>query len=181
MSEKLSPSDWARDFEKFAHAPEQTPPAAVSAKILGAVRADLNPAVSRVFAKLGLIQLAVGAFVLAMCPQFGLSLVPGMGLMNLFMNFGETTCMVGCGAVFLGASGLLGSLVLRPEEIQVIRRSKFLQLAVMATLSSGVFICLGGEMVVTLGVAWVLGSLVGGLGSLELGWLIRTRLRSHVR
>ncbi|MBI3555978.1 MAG: hypothetical protein HY074_06930 [Deltaproteobacteria bacterium] len=180
MSKKPSPENLVSDFAKFVSAPELAPPARLSVEILGAVRAELNPRASKVFAKLGLIQVFVGALVLAMCPQFGLSILPGMGLMTLFMRFGETACMTGCGAVFLGASGLLGSLVLTREELLVIRRSRFLQAAVMATLASGVFVCLGGEMVISLGLAWVMGALVGGLGSFELGWLLRSRLRGHV-
>ncbi len=181
MSKKQSVQDWARDFECFASVEERVPPLHVSAKVFDAVHHDLNPEASWVFAKLGLIQLLVGALVLAMCPQFGISIFPGMGLMTLFMRYGETACMLGCGSVFLGASSLLGSLILRPGEIRVIRRSRLLQLGVMATLSSGVFACLGGEMMVTLGVAWVAGSLLGGLGSLELGWLVRSRLRRGIR
>jgi hypothetical protein len=162
-----------KQFSEFLASSEVRPPEVLTEKISGIVRQDLNPAAWRVFTKQGAIQLLVGALVLLFCPQFGINLFPGMGLMALFMRFGEIGCMVGCGSVFLGASSLLGSLVLRPEELKVIRKSRFLQLGTMTLLSGGVFVCLGGEMVVGLGVAWVLGGLLGGIATLELGWRAR--------
>ncbi|MGK5085415.1 hypothetical protein WDW37_19175 [Bdellovibrionota bacterium FG-1] len=163
-------------YSEFLNSPEALPPAARTDQILATVRADLNPSVWRVFSKLGVIQLLVGALVLLFCPQFGISLFPGMGLMALFMRFGEAGCMVGCGSVFLGASGLIGSAVLRSEEIRVIRNSRVLQLSVMTLLSAGVFVCLSGERVLTLGLAWVLGGLLGGVLSFELGRVVRLKL-----
>lgn len=180
MKKPPKPVDWAQEFREFVEAPGLEPPAGVSKRIVAHVESELNPPAARVFGRLGLIQVFVGAFVLLFCPQFGLNLFPGMGLMSLFMRFGEGACMMGCGAVFLGTSGLVGALVLRPEEIRVVRSSRPLQLGLMALLSTGVFVCLGADMVVTLGLAWVVGSVVGGLASLELGWVVRMRLsRRH--
>ncbi|MGK5087606.1 hypothetical protein WDW86_08615 [Bdellovibrionota bacterium FG-2] len=162
-----------KSFTEFISSKEVTPPAHLTHEILNTVRGALHPPVWRVFTKLGSLQLTVGAVVLMFCPQFGTNLFPGMGLMSLFMRFGDVGCMIGCGGVFLGGSGLLGSLIFSLEEIRVIRGSRFLQLSSMTLLSGAAFVCLAGDQLLTLGVAWVLGGLVGGMTTLELGWLVR--------
>lgn len=45
--------------------------------------------------------------------------------------------------------------------------------ATSGALSIGVFTSLGEEMILTLTLVWLAGSILGALGSLELGWLIR--------
>ncbi|MEW6058413.1 MAG: hypothetical protein AB1540_17565 [Bdellovibrionota bacterium] len=181
MSRKeMTPKQWSDEFQEFMSARETEPPQNLSIGILARIRADLSPAAWLVFSKMALIHSVVGTMVLLFCPQFGITILPGMGLMALFMRFGETACMVGCGAVFLGSSALAASFFLRPEEVKVIRKNKLLQLSSLAMLSIGVFICLGASMVATLGLAWVIGSVVGGLATLELGWIIRSRFRRRI-
>ena len=155
---------------------EVAPPQNISSQIFERVRADLNPAPWRVFSKAALVHLFIGTFTLLFCPQFGVGVFQGMGLMGLFMKMGPTACMLGCGAVFLGSSALVASMLLRPEEIKVIRRNRFLQFGLLGTLSIGVFACLGKTMVITMLAAWFAGSVFGALGSLELGWWLRRSL-----
>lgn len=177
MKQTIDPKEWADDFKEFLNAGDAAPPKGVTEKILAQVDKDLNPPAWSVFGKLALVQAVVGTLTLLFCPQFGISILPGMGLMHLFMQFGATVCMAACGVIFLGAGALVSSLVLKPEEVKIIRRNRTLQLAILSTLSIGTFICLGASVVATLGGAWIVGSTIGGVLTLELGWYIRSQFR----
>ena len=80
----------------------------------------------------------------------------------------------------MGGSLLAASLTLSAEENRVVRRTEILQVTLLALLSMGVFICAGSGVVAGLGLFWVFGSILGGLGTFELGWAIRKRLHSSV-
>jgi hypothetical protein len=177
---KAYSQDWAREFQDFVSAEAIAPPVQLSDKFISKVKAELDPSNWHVFSKLALIHFVVGALMLTICPQFGISLFDGMGLMALFMRYGETVCTIACGVVFLGGSALAASFVLSPEEIRKIRKTEVLQLGVLALLSVGVFICLGATVVATLGVAWVVGSTVGGLATFEMGWRVRSYFRRRL-
>jgi hypothetical protein len=177
VKEKLSPQEWAQEFQEFSSADEITPPLKVSRLILSHVETALNPPWWKVLSRLALIQAIVGAVTLLFCPQFGVSLVGGAGLMGIFMRWGEEACMMGCGAVFLGVSALVSSLVLLPEEIKVIRRTGLLQFSVLGLLSISIFVYTGATAIGTLALFWLVGSILGGLTTLELGWLFRAQFR----
>lgn len=173
-------TDWPKEFQSFMSAGPVEPPKVKSEAILEKVRADLNPRFWQVFSKLAAIHFVTGSIMLLICPQFDIHLLGGMGLMGVFMRFGELACSVACGAVFLSGSALAASLFLRPEEIKAIRKTELLQLAGLSMLSLGVFVCLGASIVATLGLAWAVGSIAGGLASFELGWLVRSRFRKRL-
>jgi hypothetical protein len=99
-----------------------------------------------------------------------------MGLMEFFMHFGEYGCMVACGSFFLGSSILGAMLLLRPEEIRVIRSHRILELGALTLLSVGFFIMLQAEVVLGFFLAWAVGALVGGIFTLEVAWLVCLRL-----
>lgn len=165
-----------RDFGNFQKIEPVTPPIVLSERILARVRSDLNPGAWTVFLKLVAIHAVVGGFTLLFCPQFGVSPFKGMGLMGLLMRFGDLVCMMGCGVFFMAGSLLVASLYLRPEEVRVLRRMEVPQVCSLALLSIAAFICFGSAVIGSLALFWVLGSIVGGLGTLELGWALRQRL-----
>ncbi len=180
MNEKnLSSSKWANEFQNFISADTRQPPKSISSEIIERVRKDLNPSQWKVFRKLALIHLGVGFLVLLVCPQFGIGLFEGMGLTALFMHFGELVCSTVCGALFLGASMFVSSLALRPEEIRAVRKLEFVQITFLSLISVIVFVLLGATVVATLGMAWMVGSVLGGFGSFELGAQIRFRQSPH--
>lgn len=180
MKDYLSQQKWIIEFKNFISAENVNPPAVLSHYILTAVRKDLDPSPLLVFGHLTMIHFVVGALTLLACPQFGINILPGMGLMAIFMDLGELGCMVACGVVFLGTSSLITALILRPEEVRVLRSHRVLQLAVLTTLSLGVFICLGTGIIFSMGLAWIGGSILGGLITLEAGWQIRSFLRKRL-
>lgn len=178
IKEKPSAEEWVEEFQAFVSAQEAAPPASLTDRIRARVHADLNPSAWKIFSKMSAIHAVTGTATLMLCPQFGVSpLTESMGLMALFMKWGDTACMVGCGAFFLGSSALVASLTFRPEEIKVMRRTEPLQIGMLGLASISVFVCLGVAAIEGLALAWLFGSIVGGVAALELGWLIRRRLR----
>ncbi len=162
------------EFEEFKNIEEISPPNRVTKLILSRVRHDLNPSSLSVFKKLILIQLATGFITLVFCPQFGIGfLKSSMGLMGVLMKFGDNICMAGCGAVFLGLSALIATLVLRPEEVRVLKKNELVQFPILALAVLGIFTCLGAPVLTALGVAWLLGSIVGAVSTLEVGLFLK--------
>lgn len=177
MKKHLLPEEWSQEFQEFMSAEPITPPENLTQQILARVHSDLNPSAWAVFLKLALIHSVVGTITLLFCPQFGFSLLGGMGLMSLFMKWGEQACMLGCGAVFMASSFIVASITLRIEELRVIRKTELLQASALGLLSLGVFLCAGLGVVVGLGLFWLVGSVLGGILSLEIAWAIRRRVQ----
>ncbi len=166
--------DMDLEFETFKNSEEISPPKALTDNILLRVHKDLNPSGFSVFKKLAVIQFITGFITLLFCPQFGVGFFNSLGLMGLLMRFGDTICMAGCGAVFLGLSAFAAAIILRPEEIRVIRHNQFIQFPLLALLAIGIFICVGAPILATLGVSWFLGSVVGAISTLRLGLFFRS-------
>jgi hypothetical protein len=161
------------EFREFSSLEGISVPKNLSENIFKKIRADLNPPATMVFLKVTFIHLFVGLATLAFCPQFGVSFTSSMGLMTYLMQYGEAVCMMGCGALFIGASLLAASLLLRPEEVKVIHRNRILQITSLASLSVIVLSMMSGDVAITLGLVWMLGAIVGGAASLQVGWTIR--------
>lgn len=181
-SPKEWPKGWMEEFNEFISAEPVQPPQNVTENIVFRVHSDLNPTSWLVFAKLSAIHAVVGFVTLLFCPQFGFGFTEGMGLMALFMKYGDQVCMLGCGAVFMSGSALTASLLLKREELRAIRKVEALQISALALISMGVFICAGVGIVMSLGAFWVLGSILGGIGTFEAGVRIRGYLdkRAHI-
>jgi hypothetical protein len=167
---------WENEFSEFLAVDPLPVPDAMSARVIDQVHQELHPSALRVFGKVLLIQVAVGLFTLLFCPQFGISLTSNMGIMPYLIKFGDNICMLGCGALFTALSLLVASFVLKPEEVRALKRHEVLQLVSLATLSLGAFVCVGGEVVLALGLVWLLGAVIGGALSLEGGWVLRQSL-----
>lgn len=174
MNNKKTPIQWEKEFKEFMDADEITPPKALSKSIQERVHHALNPSNQYVFAKLALIHTVVGSLTLLFCPQFGLSLSSGMGLMHYLMQYGDAFCMFGCGVFFLGTSALVASIVLRLEEIRVVRKTELFQFSILAIVSAGIFLGLGPHDFGTLAILWMAGSIIGALATMEISWAIRS-------
>lgn len=166
---------WTEDFQTFLAADAVAPPADLTARVHSAIHSRLNPASGLVFLKILLIHVAVGAITLLFCPQFGFSFTPSMGLMGVLMRFGTGACTFGCGVFFLGSSALMASLLLKPEEITVLRRNELIQLPSLAALSIVIFGLVGELSSMPLTLVWLAGSVLGALATLELAWSLRSR------
>lgn len=165
--------EWGKDFCEFLGSSEIAPPATLSRKILERVAGDLNPSPWAVFSKLIVVVIVAGSLSLLICPQFGLGSYYSP-LMHFFMQLGPIGCRAACGAFFMVTSVISACIILRPEELSVVRRTKFLTLSAVSGLGLGVFMCTSPEIILSAAVAWFLGASLGGWLSLELG--VRARL-----
>ncbi|OFZ81073.1 MAG: hypothetical protein A2583_13650 [Bdellovibrionales bacterium RIFOXYD1_FULL_53_11] len=163
-----------KNFREFLAAEEVQPPRVISETILGKVRADLNPSFYRVFWKVLIIHAFAGSVSLLFCPQFGISPLNTHGLLAFYMRLGEYGCLAACGATFIAGSALIASLILRPEEVRALRRTRFFQIASIGFCSLGVFAIFGDAVALTLWIAWFTGLFFSGVASLEVGYLVRS-------
>lgn len=178
---KMKDKKITEEFNEFLSAPEVAPPTSTSDAILSHVNHELNPSNQNVFLKMLGIHTVVSLFSLSICSQFGIQSLKIYDAMDSMMSVvGHTYCMAFCGLLYLSISALMLSFLLKPEEIKVIRRHKVLQLTLLAGVSLGVFLCLGAEILIIPGILWVVGSLVGGITSLELGWMLRAKFRKQL-
>jgi hypothetical protein len=165
-----------RDYEEFKQLEPMLPPKSVSESLLARVCADLHPSAWKVFSKLALIHFFTALGTLSLCPQFGWRLFgDGMGLMQYFSGLGDTGCGVACGSLFLGSSLLIATFLLRPEEVRRLRKNRVLELGALTLLSLGFFVMIHAEIAIGFLLAWLVGSVLGGIATLELGWVIRLK------
>lgn len=168
---KPSAERWEKEYREFLDPPESSVPGQLSGDLIGRITSELNPSPWYVFARLTIITAISSLLSLAACPQFGFG--NNFGLMRFFMQFGPVVCSLGCGAVFLSVGLALAGFLLRPEEINVLRRTKFLQLSLLSAMSLGGFTCFGEAVVLSVGVLWMLGAIIGGLIALELTYQLK--------
>lgn len=184
MKDKFSSEEWSKEYRYFLESPRSAPSIDVTSFIKKSLDEDLNPRAFKVFSKLFVIHFISGAITLFYCPQFGVSIHGKKSfLLSLFSGFGEYGCMVACGALFLGGTGLVAALLLRSQEIRVIRKSRTLQWALLAFLSLGTFLSVReAEHAIPLSLiaAWVAGALFGGFFTFQLAWFARNRIRHYL-
>jgi hypothetical protein len=71
-------------------------------------------------------QILGALFSLALCPQFGLGLVPGHGIAHIFRMIGDWACAGFCGTLFLSAGMMTAFIGMKGEELWWIwRRFKY--------------------------------------------------------
>ncbi|MCM2323360.1 MAG: hypothetical protein NDJ90_08875 [Oligoflexia bacterium] len=167
--------NWAEEYQAFLREEPVAPPRALEAQVHDRIHELLSPRPSTVFAKLSGLHLIVGGFSLLACPQLGVSAWGSsfVGLMGPLMAFGPYGCMLACGIFFLGASALAASMVLRPEELRVVRRHRLWNFTALGALSFMALMAAGGEGPLLHTLIWFAGSIAGGAGLLELGWKLR--------
>lgn len=185
MTERKAPSDWSEEFRFFLDTDGSTPPKILASKVKGSVLTDLNPAFWIVSLKLLAIHFVSGAATLLVCPQFGWSFKGETRfLVELFNGLGEHGCLFACGALFMGATGLISALLLRPQDVRAIRASRGLQWVLLALFSAGVLLSFfeqEASIAQGLVVAWLLGAVTSGAGLFQLVSYLRRRWRSRPR
>ena len=165
---------WIDDFRDFLEVDNTPPPNSLAKKIDDTVYADLHPSFYRVIIKQLLILVFATPLILLFCPQFGLSfgshpIFP----MSIFMSFGRTGCMVACGALFMGTVVTISLISFRPEEVRMIRESRFLYYSLLSVTSLGAFVCAGADVFLELGVAWFVGATAIALTIYEANYQVR--------
>lgn len=184
MNDKKPPFEWNEEYRLFLDSPRRMPPGEFSSDIKKAVSTELNPAHWRVLTKLFAIHFISGAVTLIFCPQFGIAFhAQSESLYGVFRWLGEYGCMIACGAFFLGTTGLFAAMLLKVQEVRVIRKSQGLQWALLSFISVGFFLAFQEqESAIPAGlvVAWIVGAVLGGSSVFGFSYLLRSRVRQHV-
>ena len=176
MSPINKSQEWLKEFESFLRMEESTPPRTVSETIRSAVRADLEPSLKLVAAKLfGLHSIAIGLVTLV-CPQLGVGpLIGHHGVMHFFMAFGRLPCAALCGGLLLSVSAMLVTFFLRREELRLADRYRFLNVTLLVSVSFAGLMLAGGESDQMSYAFWILGAIIAGWLTLRIGSSVRLR------
>lgn len=164
------------DFEDFLKSPPVEVPPLHTLPVGRELSALVSPSPWLVFSKLCWIVAFVGALNLLLCPQFGIGLSKGIGLLEYFMSFGHLPCKVLCGFFFLATGVGAAAVILSPFDLFVVRRHQWLYFSGVSSLTLVFFLAAGGEVYFSVALAWFVGALTGGLISLSLGKRVRTYL-----
>lgn len=165
---------WVSEFKEFLDVEPRQVPQHLSQKIMEEVHQKLNPPLGQVFFRLALIHSFISIFILSICPQFGIQIIPGMtGLTAVFMRVSMPFCMLACGLVFMGAG--IGAVIFLfpPEYIKALKRYELFHLVLLTFLSCGVLVALGEVSAFSWIGLWLLGGIAGSFFSFEFGYRLR--------
>lgn len=168
-------NEWLQDYEEFVNGDGPTVPAELKERVFKKVQTLVNPSPVLVFLKLMVIHFGVGFLSLSVCHQFGINpFKTEYSLADWFMEVGGYyTCMIGCGVSFVSISLFAAGYFLTIEEVNALRRTEFLQSLVLGLISLGIFVVFGTELVLSVALLWLTGSLIGGLFASEAVWRLK--------
>ncbi|MBT6324846.1 MAG: hypothetical protein HOJ35_02675 [Bdellovibrionales bacterium] len=169
------------DFEDFTTREDASPSHELNQKILETVKNDLSSSHLTVLGKLLSIQGLIGFLTLLLCPQFNFSLTNNVEVFHYFHhNFGESICMIICGAIFIGPGAILAAYLLKYSELKMIKQSRFLYYFCLVSIFLLIFIVMGAEIYLKLTSFWVLGATLSGVILFESNRFIRTVLTRYL-
>ncbi|AZZ36585.1 hypothetical protein CIK05_07210 [Bdellovibrio sp. qaytius] len=133
-------------------------------KILQNIKQDIFPEVNPMtfLPRLLLIHMLATAFVMAICPQFGLGLFSNghYGLTTLFMQVSHEFCQAACGAFLTLTSGLAIWLPLKITQKEWLYSHKYIFAGIMLSVTSGFFWMRAPDIHLLEFSLWVVGSLI---------------------
>ena len=129
-----------------------------------------------VFSKVALIHLIFGFLSLGVCNQFGLNpFQTNFSLSDWFMKIGgHGFCMGLCGVLFMASTYIFSNLFLALEELESVKRHKWLQTGIFSLTSLAAFYFFGAQLALTITILWLLGAFLGGVISVEASYYFRT-------
>lgn len=132
-------------------------------KIFQNIKKDLFPEVNpfKLLPRLLAIHMLATAFVMAICPQFGLGLFSNghSGLTTLFMQVSHEFCQLACGAFLTSISALAIWLPLKITEKEWLFANKFIFLGIIFSVTSGFFWMQAPDIHLIEFSLWIAGSL----------------------
>lgn len=177
MKKTNDENQWQKDYQEFLALDSAVVPAELSQKIKNVVHSDLNPSSFLIFGKLLSLHALIGTLSLAFCNQFGMNpFGTSFSLTDYFMHFGHSICMMMCGILFLGLSTSMTAMMLRPEELRVLRKNIWFQNSLLVIFSLMAFVLAGAEIAGGILLLWALGAMLGGVSSNELVYRLRINL-----
>jgi hypothetical protein len=133
-------------------------------KILQNIKENLFPEVNpyQLLLRLLFIHVLATAFVMAICPQFGLGLFSNghYGLTGLFMKVSHEFCQMACGAFLTFTSGLSIWLSLKITEREWLFQHKFISIGLLLSLTSAFFWMQAPDVHLLEMALWICGSII---------------------
>jgi hypothetical protein len=158
-----------RDFHAFVAAKPVAPRPATDAAILRRVAKDLCRPLWKIWSKLTLVQVAAGLATLLVCPQFGLGVGADHGFLHgMHAATPPVVFYLLCGLSFVSVGALLGGLILGPEDIRRLTRTRHLYFCLYGMLAYLVLVTLGTQAFVVSSLAWIPGAVLGNLWGFTL-------------
>lgn len=165
--------NWLTEFKEFLEidAMRYNAPKTFFTKI----KSRLFPNPWIVFGKITLVHAVFGLLSLSVCSQFGLNpFITIFSLSDWLLKVGgQAFCMHLCGIFFMVSTYTFSNLFLTFEQLQSVKRHKWLQTGVFGLASLAVFYFFGATLVVTFTILWLSGVLIGGVLSVELSYRLR--------
>jgi len=162
-----------KEFESFLRS-DTAPPSEMDRRVLTEIRSKLNPSLAKAVSKLFLFNTVGSVAALALCPQYGLSLTGGMGLMPFFMQIHPVFCFFVCGFLWMVGGQVLANLFITWDERRVLSHYywgagfSFILFSILA------FACFGSLTLDLWLLTWVLGAL-----AVVTAFDFRSRSRMH--
>lgn len=146
-------------------------------KILDSVKAQLMPDIKNVLLKVFVIHIISALATLTVCPQLGYSLIQTkINLMDLFMKIGGPGfCDFACGTFFTSTSVSFIYIFLTRDEFRFLRFHPMLMISTMVLTSLGFLLMLNPDLFVQFTFVWLIGTVAGVLGTMEIGFRILKR------
>lgn len=146
-------------------------------KILSEIKSRLMPDLKIVLLKVFVVHILSALLTLTVCPQMGFSLIESkVNLMDLFMKIGPHFCDFACGTFFTSTSVGFLYFFLSIDEFRFLRFRPIFMLSIMILSSLGFLLMLNSNMFVQLTFLWLLGAGIGTLGTVELGFKLRSKV-----
>lgn len=168
--------EWIQEFTEFCQSSfdDAQVPQGLRSKI--SLRLFPNP--WAVFSKIAAVHCIVGFLSLSVCHQFDLNpFNTSYSLMDFWMKTaGHSWCMIFCGVFFVATTYLMANFFLSLEELESVRRHKWMQLGTLSLASLAVFYFFGAELIGVFVGLWILGVLFGGILSIEGSFRFRRQL-----
>lgn len=166
-----------REFTDFISAEPVTPRRATDEAVFRLVEKTIRPSLLPILGKLTLVQAAAGLGTLALCPQFEI----GFGAHNEVLHAlhawtGPALLYLFCGVFFVLLGAALGGTLLRPDEMKVLGKGKYLYFVAYSAVALAIFVALGAEVLLVGSLLWLGGAVLGNMIGLAMGARLRTAL-----
>lgn len=165
--------NWQTEFKEFLEI--DTKSFSVPKELFTKLKTRLFPNPWLVFGKVALMHVIFGLLSLSVCNQFGLNpFGTDFSLSDWFMKIGgHPLCMSLCGVLFMGSTYVFSNFFLTLEELESVKRHKWLQTGIFSLVSLAAFYFFGAQLVASITILWLLGALIGGVLSVEFSYRLR--------
>jgi len=172
MTEKKH-DKYAADFQQFMENQPLEPPTATKLALREKISSLLQPGLTLILFKMGLVQLFVGTATLIACPQFGVQIVAKHGIFHWIFMISPYLCMIACGVFFSGTSALLAPFALSLDEMRVARQRRLVIFPLLSGVSLVALHLVGGKVMLSMGSIWLLAAVGSGMLLFEIGHRFR--------